>query len=274
MESTGDEPSRALPPRFNHETFFGRMLYMFDQFDPRPLFATETQLKEAKVLVEGYQSRKSDPSPQKLEKAQKLVECCLHPDTKEPIFVPFRVSAFLPIAIPIGLGLLQPNAGIGSVIFWQWMNQTHAAAMNYGNRPIQKAHSNNATSVNVLATPWDSSIKIERRAIHSYLGAVGAAMGVSLSVRSISMRIKNKTLLLLAPVCGVVSAAVANLYLTRKHELEEGIEVETPSGKCVGRSQIAAEKAIIETAISRAVLPLPSLGLTPFMFQYLESAPW
>eukprot|EP00466_Bigelowiella_natans_P013055 jgi/Bigna1/133132/aug1.20_g7840 len=70
------------------------MLYMFDQFDPRPLFATETQLKEAKVLVEGYQSRKSDPSPQKLEKAQKLVECCLHPDTKEPIFVPFRVSAF------------------------------------------------------------------------------------------------------------------------------------------------------------------------------------
>eukprot|EP00471_Norrisiella_sphaerica_P013199 CAMPEP_0184500268 /NCGR_PEP_ID=MMETSP0113_2-20130426/44157_1 /TAXON_ID=91329 /ORGANISM="Norrisiella sphaerica, Strain BC52" /LENGTH=212 /DNA_ID=CAMNT_0026888559 /DNA_START=173 /DNA_END=811 /DNA_ORIENTATION=- len=145
--------------------------------------------------------------------------------------------------------------------------------MNYGNRPIRKQQDPRKAD-ELVSAPWDPQTKIDKRAVKSYLGAVGSAMAVSLSVRWVSLRIRNRALLLLAPVCGVVSAAVANLYLTRAHELTEGIEVADADGNCIGRSQVAAQKALLETAISRAVLPLPSLGLTPFMFQYLDSAPW
>ncbi|GAB5354145.1 hypothetical protein AAMO2058_000094700 [Amorphochlora amoebiformis] len=118
------------------------------------------------------------------------------------------------------------------------------------------------------------SIAVEKRTLISYLGAVGSAMGVSLTVRHISKTLQSRAMLLLAPVCGVVAAAVTNLCLTRQRELTEGIEVETADGKIIGRSQTAARKAIFETAISRAVLPLPALGVTPFVFQSLENAQW
>jgi hypothetical protein len=37
------------------------------------------------------------------------------------------------------VGLLLPNHTYKSMIFWQWINQSHNAAVNYANRNATKA---------------------------------------------------------------------------------------------------------------------------------------
>ena len=59
---------------------------------------------------------------------------CEHADVKEIIPWHMRASAFVPVGLPISLGLILSPATMGSTILWQWINQTYVAGFNYGNR--------------------------------------------------------------------------------------------------------------------------------------------
>ena len=59
---------------------------------------------------------------------------CIHPDMKEPIPWPMRISAFVPANIPIVCGMILSAPTPMNTFFWQWLNQTYNAGLNYGNR--------------------------------------------------------------------------------------------------------------------------------------------
>uniref|UniRef100_A0A4W2HH70 Sideroflexin 5 n=1 Tax=Bos indicus x Bos taurus TaxID=30522 RepID=A0A4W2HH70_BOBOX len=66
------------------------------------------------------------------------------------------------------------------------------------------------------------------------------------------------------------SANICNVVLMRYGELEEGIDVLDGDGNLVGSSKIAARHALLETALTRVVLPMPILVLPPIVMSMLE----
>ena len=56
----------------------------------------------------------------------------------------------------------------------------------------------------------------------------------------------------------------------RAPELETGIDVYDEAGNKIGTSKVAAKRAVIETALTRAFLPIPLLLAPPCIMPFLE----
>ncbi|GAB1291001.1 Sideroflexin-5 [Apodemus speciosus] len=228
-------------------SFYGRFRHFLDIIDPRTLFVTEKRLREAVQLLEDYKQGTLRPgvTNEQLWSAQKIKQAILHPDTNEKIFMPFRMSGYIPFGTPIVVGLLLPNQTLASTVFWQWLNQSHNACVNYANR--------NATK------PSPAS-----KFIQGYLGAVISAVSIAVGLNVLVQK-ANKftpaTRLLVqrfVPFPAVASANICNVVLMRYGELEEGIDV------------LDADGALLETALTRVVLPMPILVLPPIVMSMLE----
>nr|XP_060513817.1 sideroflexin-5 isoform X5 [Panthera onca]XP_060513826.1 sideroflexin-5 isoform X5 [Panthera onca] len=166
-------------------------------------------------------------------------------------------AGYIPFGTPIVVGLLLPNQTLASTVFWQWLNQSHNACVNYANR--------NATK------PSPAS-----KFIQGYLGAVISAVSIAVGLNVLVQK-ANKftpaTRLLVqrfVPFPAVASANICNVVLMRYGELEEGIDVLDGDGNLVGSSKIAARHALLETALTRVVLPMPILVLPPIVMSMLE----
>ncbi|XP_043368749.1 sideroflexin-5 isoform X11 [Dermochelys coriacea] len=212
-------PFQLGKPRFQQTSFYGRFRHFLDIVDPRTLFVTESRLKEAVQLLEDYKHGTLPPgvTNKELWGAQKIKQAIIHPDTNEKIFMPFRMSGYIPFGTPI------------------WLNQSHNACVNYANR--------NATKVglNVLVQRANKFTPATRLLIQRFV-----------------------------PFPAVASANICNVVLMRHTELEEGIDVLDSNGNIVGSSRIAAKHALIETALTRVVLPMPILVLPPIIMSILE----
>ncbi|XP_061849705.1 sideroflexin-5 isoform X1 [Colius striatus] len=230
-------PFQLGKPRFEQTSFYGRFRHFLDIIDPRTLFVTESRLKEAVQLLEDYKHGTLPPgvTNKELWGAQKIKQAIIHPDTNETIFMPFRMSGYIPFGTPIVVGLLLPNQTLASTVFWQWLNQSHNACVNYANR--------NATKVglNVLVQRANKFTPATRLLIQRFV-----------------------------PFPAVASANICNVVLMRHTELEEGIDVLDNNGNIVGSSRIAAKHALLETALTRVVLPMPILVLPPIIMSILE----
>ncbi|KAI4546893.1 hypothetical protein MG293_003448 [Ovis ammon polii] len=249
--STDAPPFQLGKPRFQQTSFFGRFRHFLDIIDPRTLFVTERRLREAVQLLEDYKCGTLRPgvTNEQLWSAQKIKQAILHPDTNEKIFMPFRMSGYIPFGTPIVVGLLLPNQTLASTVFWQWLNQSHNACVNYANR--------NATKVglNVLVQKANKFTPATRLLVQRFV-----------------------------PFPAVASANICNVVLMRYGELEEGIDVLDGDGNLVGSSKIAARHvghlgaqgaggealALLETALTRVVLPMPILVLPPIVMSMLE----
>ncbi|XP_048364632.1 sideroflexin-5 isoform X2 [Sphaerodactylus townsendi] len=251
------EASARYPPfqlgksRFEQTTFYGRFRHFLDIIDPRTLFVTESRLKEAVQLLEEFQHG-TLPSGVTNE------EAIIHPDTNQKIFMPFRMSGYIPFGTPIVVGLLLPNQTLTSTVIWQWLNsRSHNACVNYANR--------NATK------PSSTS-----KFVQGYLGAVLSAVSIAVGLNVLIQRANQfspATRLLLqrfVPFPAVAGANICNVILMRHSELEEGIHVLDSNGEVVGSSRIAAKHALLETALTRVVLPMPILVLPPIIVSMLE----
>ncbi|KAK6174322.1 hypothetical protein SNE40_017625 [Patella caerulea] len=252
-------PFQLNKPRFDQGTFVGRWRHFLNVIDPRTLLTTESQLKESISLLEDYKNGQLKPgvTDSDLWKAQKIKQAIIHPDTGEKIFMPFRMSGYVPFGSPMVVGLLLPNPSLGSIVFWQWLNQSHNACVNYANRNASK--------------PTPTS-----RFIMGYVGAVTSAVSIAVGLKSLikkASRFSPATKLLIqrfVPFPAVATASTCNVILMRNNELSEGIEVVDKDGKVVGTSLIAAKKALKETAITRMFLPAPILVLPPIIMGLFE----
>ncbi|XP_069026581.1 sideroflexin-5b [Embiotoca jacksoni] len=246
-------------PRYDQGSFLGRLRHFVDIIDPSTLFVSETRLKECIKLLDDYKHDTLPPgvSDVQLWEAQKIKQAIIHPDTGEKIFMPFRMSGYVPFGTPIVIGLLLPNQTVVSTIIWQWLNQSHNACVNYANR--------NATK----PTPTSKFLQ-------GYIGAVTSAVSIAVGL-NVLIRKANKLspatkmiIQRLVPFPAVASANICNVGLMRHNELSEGIDVLDNNGNVVGSSKIAARHAIMETAFTRVVLPMPIFVLPPIIMSYLE----
>ncbi|CAI5443026.1 unnamed protein product [Caenorhabditis angaria] len=256
---------RLGSPRFPQDTFLGRYLHYLDVIDPRTLFASEKRLSDSVALLSAYQSNKSlskNITNKDLWEAQKLKTAILHPDTGEKVLAPFRMSGYVPFGWITVTGMLLPNPSWPTLIFWQWMNQSHNACVNYANR--------NATQPQPLS---------------KYLGAYGAAVGAACSISAgltylikKSSKLPPTTSLIVqrfVPLPATSLASSLNVICMRYNELQTGIEVyEKETGKVIGVSKIAAKQAVTDTTLVRAFLPVPLLLLPPCIMPFFERFKW
>lgn len=257
--STEYPPFQLGKPRFDQGTFNGRLRHFLDVIDPRTLFTSKEKLQECIDLLDEYEKNKlsSDVTDRRLWEAQKIKQAIIHPDTGEKVLMPFRMSGFVPFGSPIIVGLLLPNPTFKATIFWQWVNQSHNACVNYANR--------NATK----ETPTE-------RFIAGYVGAVTSAVSIALGL-GVLIKKANKfspaTKMLIqrfVPFPAVATASTFNVILMRNNELNEGIDVVDDQNNVVGTSKVAAKKALTETAITRMFLPAPILLIPPIVMTLLE----
>uniref|UniRef100_A0AAR2LXH5 Sidoreflexin n=1 Tax=Pygocentrus nattereri TaxID=42514 RepID=A0AAR2LXH5_PYGNA len=234
----------------SQSSFLGRFRHFVDIIDPRTLFISETRLKECVALLDHFKHGTLPPgtTDQQLWEAQKVKQAIIHPDTGQKIFMPFRMSGTDTFYYCVLLSVLQ------------WLNQSHNACVNYANR--------NATK------PTPTS-----RFIQGYLGAVTSAVSIAVGLNVLiekSRTFNPATRLIIqrfVPFPAVASANICNVALMRHNELSEGIDVLDSNGNVVGSSRIAAKHALMETAFTRVVLPLPIFVLPPIIMAFLEKRP-
>uniref|UniRef100_T1JJ32 Sidoreflexin n=1 Tax=Strigamia maritima TaxID=126957 RepID=T1JJ32_STRMM len=254
-EETVSPTFQLNKPRYNQDTFFGRLRHFLDIIDPRTLFISQAELEYSIQLLDDFRDGKlsSDVKNEELWRAQKIKQAIIHPDTGEKIFMPFRMSGYVPFGTPITTGLLIPNPTMFQTIFWQWFNQSHNACVNYANRNATKTTSNSTF-------------------IQGYLGATTAAVGIAIGLTALVKRADQ-----FAPATRIFvqpAASVTNVLLMRRHELSQGIEVVDNDGNVVGTSKKAAAKALQEVAVTRAFLPAPILLIPPLILTQLEKTKW
>lgn len=252
-------PFSLTASRYDESTLWGRYQHMLDVIDPRTLLVSDSEVNRALRLLDEYKRGSIPPhvTDADLWRARKVKEAILHPDTNESIPMPFRMSGFVPFGTPIVVGMLLPGQTVLSTMFWQWLNQSHNAAVNYCNR--------NATN----PTPTDVFLT-------GYVGAIASAMTIAGGLTSLIPRLPllsvgvKSFLLRFVPFPAVATANVCNVVLMRMNELKEGIIVKAPDGTELGSSRIAAQQAIQETALTRVVLPMPILILPPIIMSWAE----
>uniref|UniRef100_A0A8D3AJB9 Sideroflexin 5b n=1 Tax=Scophthalmus maximus TaxID=52904 RepID=A0A8D3AJB9_SCOMX len=219
------------------------------------LFVSEKRLKECIKLLDDYKCGTLPPGVSDLQDDANALctQAIIHPDTGEKIFMPFRMSGYVPFGTPI----VSPACKNHVAHFNRWLNQSHNACVNYANR--------NATK----PTPTSKFLQ-------GYVGAVTSAVSIAVGLNVLiqkANKLSPATRMIiqrLVPFPAVASANICNVGLMRHNELSEGIDVLDNTGNVVGSSKIAAKHAITETAFTRVVLPMPIFVLPPIIMSYLE----
>uniref|UniRef100_A0A1I8A388 Sidoreflexin n=1 Tax=Steinernema glaseri TaxID=37863 RepID=A0A1I8A388_9BILA len=248
---------RLNEPRFPQDTFLGRYLHYLDVIDPRTLFVSDKRLKECVKLLNDYRKGEVSATNVELWHAQKIKQAILHPDTGEKVLPPFRMSGFVPFGWITVTGMLLPNPSWPTLLFWQWMNQSHNACVNYCNRNASK----------------DQDVSVY---VKAYGAAVTAAITTSASLTYLIKRaqhLPSTTRLIIqrfVPLPATSLASTLNVLFMRSAEMRTGIVVYDESEKVVGISKVAAKKAVYETAATRAFLPVPLLLIPPCIMPLLE----
>lgn len=267
--------NRELPAsQYDLGTYIGRVRHTIGVTDPSTLFAGKTGLEKAKALVTDYKTGKIEHMNPELWKAKKIVDSTLHPDTGEPVFLPFRMSCFVFSNLIVTAGMLQPGLTTRGIVAWQIANQSLNVAIN----------SSNANKSSPLTTADLAK---------SYGIAVGASCSVALGLNALVPRLKvspsaRNILKRLVPFAAVATAGALNAYLMRRGEIQTGIDVLPVLSKAekeklkeegkseqdvpsLGRSQKAAKYAVYETAASRVFNNTPIMILPALALYHIQS---
>jgi hypothetical protein len=226
----------------------------------RLIFKTNNQIKEMQALLEKVkkeeaEAREKTGKPHCLRSqqeitdirdAQNLIAVSVNSDTGE--FIPWfmRMSAFIPVQLPISFGMLMTSPTPFNTILWQWVNQTYNAVMNYGNRNASSKYTNGDIA-------------------KSYASAVSIAIILSLGIRKlVASRVAGQTgatMVMYNTISTYIACAAAgfsNCYLMRRTELNNGINVLHPdTQEPLGLSRKCAEAAVFKTATSRFLMAAP-----------------
>lgn len=227
-------------------------------------------LERAKQLIADYKQGRVQSMNAELWQAKKVVDATLHPDTGEPVFLPFRMSAFVLSNLVVTAGMLTPGMGTRGVVAWQVINQS----LNVG---INNANANKSSPLSTETL------------VKSYLYAVSASVSVAIGLNAMVPRLKvspaTRTILTrLVPFAAVASAGALNVFLMRGEEISKGIDVyparsdeekeKEGEAQSLGKSKKAAFLAVGETAISRVTNSTPIMVLPPLVLVRLQQSQW
>ncbi|ETV68310.1 hypothetical protein, variant [Aphanomyces astaci] len=144
-----------------------------------------------------------------------------------------------------------------AVVFWQFMNQTFNSIVNYTNR-----NASTGVTTDQLLQAYAAASTM------SVATAVGLNKFIA-SRPSLSGGIVGR----LVPLMAVAAANWVNIPMMRQQELLHGIAVETADGDVVGKSQAAAQSAVLQVVPSRILMAVPGMVIPPLVIASLEKGP-
>lgn len=238
-------------PRYDQSTYSGRAKHFLQLTNPLNVLASDAELDEAqRIVAEFRKTRRMPPGydEEKLWSTKYLYDSAFHPDTGEKMFVLGRMAAQAPMNTIITGCMITFYKTTPATVFWQWVNQTFNAVVNYTNRS------------------GDAPISTSRL-LASYCAACGGALGTALYLNS---KVKNMKPIYarLVPFAAVCGANFINIPMMRSNEIANGTPVFTADGERVGESKNAARSGIALVCISRVLMAVPGMTLTPMITNY------
>lgn len=244
-------------PLWTQKSFIGRLRHFAWLTDPRTIFYSDKRVDKAKSLLDLYRQNKEPPGTSKNDIifAKKLVDSCYHPDTGEKMNVLGRMSFQVPANMLITGTMLQFYKTIPQVIFWQWVNQSYNAFVNFTNR--------NANSV-----------VTKKQLISAYIMATASALLTAIFLKLYWAKNSNVNLQRYIPFFAVAASNFVNIPLMRQNEIINGVDIFDENDRKIGVSKLAAIKGISQVILSRIVIAAPGMILTPPIMQTLEEVNW
>ncbi|CAE7906675.1 SFXN3, partial [Symbiodinium necroappetens] len=250
--ASADVPAFTMEaPKYDQSTFYGRLMGMYDYIDPRTLLLTSDDLKKSQELLQKYKEAGKKPegvSDADMWQARKNVEVSIHPVTGEELLKVGRMSAFVPMNVPLCAFMLMASS-TPQILAAQWLNQTYNALNNYVNR-------SGAT------VEWSSLLQ-------SYGLAVTASCSIALGARRLMSAVPSLQVMgPFVPYLAVISAGTANVSFTRLEEwYGKGVSIVDDEGKELGMSRAAGQMGVLQTVLSRscflpiAPMVMPIIGM-------------
>ncbi|XP_072042588.1 sideroflexin-2-like [Amphiura filiformis] len=254
-----DQSTRRLDlgvPRWNQSTFIGRFKHFLNITDMRLGVCSDKELEDARNLLNKYRLGVEPPgtTEEQLWYAQKLYMSAFHPDSGQKQNVFGRMSFQVPGGMILGGAMLTFYRTMPAVVFWQWVNQSFNALVNYTNR-------------NAASTITNKQIGM------AYVTATSSALLVAMGFNSLT----KKTPPLVAryvPFVAVAAANCVNIPMMRQQEVLHGITVYNEQGQELGKSKKAANKGIVQVILSRISMTVPGMCGLPIVMERLLRYNW
>lgn len=233
---------------YDLNTYSGRFNHFKKMTNPANFFIPKSELIKSREYIK--QMKEKYDAGGKISKSEnlKLWECkyicdgSFHPETGEIIPKLFRISSFLPANAPIALGLMCLPTTRFNLIFFNLLNQSYNAAMNYFTASKSEDNSKDL--------------------LISFSLAVSVSIGSALLFKRILKNPGNSLLKIsiqrLFPTC---FAGFMNLTLMRINYYTKGLDITDKQGNKVGSSSRVGLKALVEGGASRFLLSSPFLLL-------------
>uniref|UniRef100_UPI003AAA2DFB sideroflexin-4 n=1 Tax=Centroberyx gerrardi TaxID=166262 RepID=UPI003AAA2DFB len=221
------------------QSFPSRLRIWFNLLDPTSLLSSDAEIQQARTLLgSGEKLNEKD------DHAWSLSLSSVHADSGAALPLVFRPPALLPISAPLVVASFLPHSGVKPALFWQFLLQSYSAGFNYANRnsSSEQGHKTSLKQILLIA----GSV-----AYATCAGAVPQIVLNRLGISSAPFQIFFRSIL---PIPLSAALASFNVFTVRSEESETGIQVFDSSGNPVGLSKAAGEKAVRDTALSRAVL--------------------
>lgn len=248
--------------RFDANTFGGRFCQMLLACDPRLLLYSRDEVEQCRDRVLSFDSDNHDRDPstdRSLWEAKRIADSALQPETDQWIPRPFRMSGYLPANGPICVAMLAAPSAF-YLLLGSWLNQSQNAMINYFNR--------NPSSEMSLETLWNSYIV-------AVATALGVAFGLASSVSAHYPAEEAQQLLQFISFPSAVVASSLNCWIVRSPEIEPGVPllVENQDDGTLEpvlpgeTSRAAAQRGVVATTASRAVLQMPTYMIPPLLLE-------
>ncbi|CAL1578425.1 unnamed protein product [Knipowitschia caucasica] len=221
-------------------SFLERLKIWFDLLDPTILISSDAEIQKAYTLHgSGEKTSEKDVST-----AATLSLSSVHPDTGKVLPLIYRPPALFPISTPIVYAAFLPHSTVKSALLCQFLLQSYYTGFNYANRNAS-VDTEKKTSLKQIF------LNLGTVSYATFSGALPQVIINRLQVQAVSAQHFCRTVL---PVPLAAMLAFFNVYIVRSEESENGIQVFDSNGSDVGVSKAAGEKAVRETALSRAAL--------------------
>ncbi|XP_062958499.1 sideroflexin-4 [Cynocephalus volans] len=233
------------------QSFIRRFVQWTELLDPTNLVISIEKIEKSRqLLFTNEDASGQELEDQRIQEAWKRSLATVHPDSSKLIPAFFRPAAFLPFTVPMVFLSLMPAKGLMSMILPQVSLYTYTTVFNIIN----------------------GNASYNRRPHESILLGAGAAASSTffgLIPLFVQMRYSLDNLWIKRALPVVVLAQVSgmNVFASRSFEPVRGIKVMDKEGNVVGHSRRAAQKAVNDTAISRAVL-FGTSAFIPEVFTY------
>jgi len=213
--------------RCDQSAYLSRAEHFFIIANRLNIFKNSQELEKAKEIVVNYRQGKvnGDLIEDQLWKAKQIYDSAFHPETGKKMILFARMSFQVPGNMFITGGMLQFYKTWSGDLFWQWINQTFNAVVNFTNRS------------------GDSQISNSRLPTS---GAVSTALLINKQVANLPLLVGH-----LVPFVAVVTANCVNIPFMRSYEISTSISVTDENGNHLGNSSKAESSRIF-----MAILPI------------------